>query len=83
MADPVIRVHDAGIRFRRNRRSRRNFKDLFASTQCEHACRLSSLKVLRELDEVSAKLPEVDSGERNSNSHSDDGHVFYLNEFGF
>jgi len=31
MADPVIRVHDAGIRFRRNRRSRRNFKDLFAS----------------------------------------------------
>jgi len=27
---PVIRVRDAGIRFRRNRRSRRNFKDLFA-----------------------------------------------------
>jgi len=30
MADPVIRVQDAGIRFRRNRRSRRSFKDLFA-----------------------------------------------------
>ena len=27
---PVISVDDAGIRFRRNRRSRRNFKDLFA-----------------------------------------------------
>jgi len=27
---PVITVDDAGIRFRRNRRSRRNFKDLFA-----------------------------------------------------
>ncbi|MEV8254843.1 ABC transporter ATP-binding protein [Rhodoglobus sp. NPDC076762] len=31
MADNhVIRVHDAGIRFRLNRRSRRSFKDLFA-----------------------------------------------------
>ena len=32
MADPIggITVSDAGIRFRRNRRSRRNFKDLFA-----------------------------------------------------
>ena len=30
MADPVITVSDAGIRFRRNRRSRRSFKDLFA-----------------------------------------------------
>jgi len=30
MAEPVITVTDAGIRFRRNRRSRRNFKDLFA-----------------------------------------------------
>jgi ABC-2 type transport system ATP-binding protein len=29
-ARPVITVTDAGIRFRRNRRSRRNFKDLFA-----------------------------------------------------
>jgi ABC-2 type transport system ATP-binding protein len=28
---PVIVVDDAGIRFRRNRRSRRNFKDLFSS----------------------------------------------------
>ncbi|MGL4338842.1 MAG: ABC transporter ATP-binding protein [Rhodoglobus sp.] len=28
--EPVIRVQSAGIRFRRNRRSRRNFKDLFA-----------------------------------------------------
>jgi ABC-2 type transport system ATP-binding protein len=30
MSAPVISVTDAGIRFRRNRRSRRNFKDLFA-----------------------------------------------------
>ena len=30
MTAPVISVTDAGIRFRRNRRSRRNFKDLFA-----------------------------------------------------
>ena len=30
MAGAVISVADAGIRFRRNRRSRRNFKDLFA-----------------------------------------------------
>ncbi|MCU1552089.1 MAG: transporter ATP-binding protein [Glaciihabitans sp.] len=29
--EPVIRVEDAGIRFRRNRLSRRNFKDLFSS----------------------------------------------------
>jgi ABC-2 type transport system ATP-binding protein len=28
---PVIRVTDAGIRFRRNRRQRRSFKDLFSS----------------------------------------------------
>ena len=31
MAAPVIRVQGAGIRFKRNRRSRRSFKDLFAS----------------------------------------------------
>jgi len=30
VTEPVITVADAGIRFRRNRRSRRNFKDLFA-----------------------------------------------------
>jgi ABC-2 type transport system ATP-binding protein len=30
VAAPVIDVTDVGIRFRRNRRSRRNFKDLFA-----------------------------------------------------
>jgi ABC-2 type transport system ATP-binding protein len=29
--DPVIRVEDAGIRFRRNRLARRSFKDLFSS----------------------------------------------------
>jgi ABC-2 type transport system ATP-binding protein len=29
---PVIEVTDAGIRFKRNRRSRRNFKDLFAGS---------------------------------------------------
>ncbi|MDX2024867.1 ABC transporter ATP-binding protein [Microcella sp.] len=32
-ADTVIRVADAGIRFRRNRRGRRSFKDLFAGSQ--------------------------------------------------
>jgi ABC-2 type transport system ATP-binding protein len=31
LGTPVIRVEDAGIRFRRNRLSRRNFKDLFSS----------------------------------------------------
>jgi ABC-2 type transport system ATP-binding protein len=30
---PVITVTDAGIRFKRNRRSRRNFKDLFAGSK--------------------------------------------------
>ena len=30
MADAVIEVRDAGIRFRRNRGGRRSFKDLFA-----------------------------------------------------
>jgi ABC-2 type transport system ATP-binding protein len=30
---PVIEVKDAGIRFRRNRLSRRNFKDLFAGSE--------------------------------------------------
>lgn len=30
MAEPVIEVRDAGIRFRRNRGGRRSFKDLFA-----------------------------------------------------
>lgn len=30
MSEPVIVVRDAGIRFRRNRRGRRSFKDLFA-----------------------------------------------------
>jgi ABC-2 type transport system ATP-binding protein len=31
MGEPVIRVHDVGIRFRRNRAGRRNFKDLFSN----------------------------------------------------
>jgi ABC-2 type transport system ATP-binding protein len=30
---PVILLTDVGIRFRRNRRSRRSFKDLFAGSQ--------------------------------------------------
>ena len=33
VARPVIQVSDAGIRFRRNRRSRRSFKDLFAGRE--------------------------------------------------
>lgn len=32
MAIPIIEVTDAGIRFKRNRRSRRSFKDLFAGS---------------------------------------------------
>jgi ABC-2 type transport system ATP-binding protein len=32
MATPIIEVTDAGIRFKRNRRSRRSFKDLFAGS---------------------------------------------------
>jgi hypothetical protein len=30
---PVIQVTDAGIRFKRNRRSHRSFKDLFAGSK--------------------------------------------------
>ncbi|MGO4784078.1 ABC transporter ATP-binding protein [Cryobacterium sp. W22_MBD10_FK3] len=33
MSETVISLNDVGIRFRRNRRSRRNFKDLFAGTR--------------------------------------------------
>ncbi|MGY4859948.1 ABC transporter ATP-binding protein [Cryobacterium sp. AP23] len=33
MTDTVISLHDVGIRFRRNRRSRRSFKDLFAGSR--------------------------------------------------
>lgn len=33
IAAPVIEVTDAGIRFKRNRRSRRSFKDLFAGSK--------------------------------------------------
>ncbi|MHC5797018.1 ABC transporter ATP-binding protein [Lacisediminihabitans sp. FW035] len=33
IATPVIEVKDAGIRFKRNRRSRRSFKDLFAGSK--------------------------------------------------
>jgi ABC-2 type transport system ATP-binding protein len=33
MAGPVIRVQGVGIRFKRNKRSRRSFKDLFAGRQ--------------------------------------------------
>ena len=32
MTDPAIEVRDLGVRFRRNRRGRRSFKDLFAGT---------------------------------------------------
>ena len=33
MAAPAIEVHDLGVRFRRNRRGRRSFKDLFGGTR--------------------------------------------------
>ena len=36
VANPVIQVTDAGIRFRRNRRSRRSFKDLFSRRRRRH-----------------------------------------------
>ncbi|MDZ8274536.1 ABC transporter ATP-binding protein [Microbacterium aquimaris] len=32
MSEPAIEVRDLGVQFRRNRRGRRNFKDLFAGT---------------------------------------------------
>lgn len=46
--DPVIRVQDAGIRFRRNRRSRRNFKDLFAGRN--RRARANEFWALRNVD---------------------------------
>ncbi|MBU1586571.1 MAG: ABC transporter ATP-binding protein [Actinobacteria bacterium] len=47
MADPVIRVHEAGIRFKRNRRSRRSFKDLFAGRK--RRARANEFWALREV----------------------------------
>jgi ABC-2 type transport system ATP-binding protein len=47
MADPVIRVQGAGIRFKRNRRSRRSFKDLFASRK--RRARANEFWALREV----------------------------------
>ncbi len=44
---PVITVHGAGIRFRRNRRARRNFKDLFAGR--ERRARANEFWALREV----------------------------------
>ena len=38
----MIVVEDAGIRFKRNRRSRRNFKDLFAGRKRRARVRTSS-----------------------------------------
>ena len=46
-APAVIAVTDAGIRFRRNRRFRRNFKDLFASRQ--HRTRPDEFWALRHV----------------------------------
>ncbi|MBG6054690.1 ABC-2 type transport system ATP-binding protein [Salinibacterium sp. CAN_S4] len=46
--EPVIRVRGAGIRFRRNRRSRRNFKDLFASRK--RRARSNEFWALRNVD---------------------------------
>ena len=46
--EPVIRVQDAGIRFRRNRRSRRNFKDLFAGRN--RRARANEFWALRNVD---------------------------------
>lgn len=46
--EPVIRVQGAGIRFRRNRRARRNFKDLFASRK--RRARSNEFWALRNID---------------------------------
>ncbi|WP_309617466.1 ABC transporter ATP-binding protein [Salinibacterium sp.] len=48
LRDAVIRVRDAGIRFRRNRRSRRNFKDLFAGRS--RRARADEFWALRHVD---------------------------------
>ena len=48
LRDAVIRVKDAGIRFRRNRRSRRNFKDLFAGRS--RRARADEFWALRHID---------------------------------
>ena len=48
LRDAVIRVKDAGIRFRRNRRSRRNFKDLFAGRS--RRARADEFWALRHVD---------------------------------
>ncbi|CAN5273351.1 hypothetical protein BH09ACT5_BH09ACT5_12320 [soil metagenome] len=47
MAVPVIRVQGAGIRFKRNRRSRRSFKDLFAGRK--RRARANEFWALREV----------------------------------
>jgi len=47
MAAPVIRVQGAGIRFKRNRRSRRSFKDLFAGRK--RRARANEFWALREV----------------------------------
>ena len=47
MTEPVIRVQGAGIRFKRNRRSRRSFKDLFAGRK--RRARANEFWALREV----------------------------------
>ncbi|MCU1410174.1 MAG: sugar transporter [Rhodoglobus sp.] len=47
MAAPVIQVQGAGIRFKRNRRSRRSFKDLFAGRK--RRARANEFWALREV----------------------------------
>ncbi|CAN5251738.1 hypothetical protein BH11ACT5_BH11ACT5_26700 [soil metagenome] len=47
MAAPVIRVQGAGIRFKRNRRARRSFKDLFAGRK--RRARANEFWALREV----------------------------------
>ena len=59
------------------------FKELFSSTQCEHKCKLSSLHIVREADQTSATIHEVDGKDANQSLNQDEGHLFYLNEFGF
>jgi hypothetical protein len=59
------------------------FKELFASTQCERKCKLSSLRAVRELDEVSVGITDGDGKDGTQSASTDEGHFFYLNEFGF
>lgn len=61
------------------------FKDLFASAQCEHSCKLSKLRVLREQEETASgpRTTALNGQDLVPYTGADEGSVFYMNEFGF